>query len=173
MSEPLPDITPVQVEFIARQVSARVMIAHENLEVAIRGGLADRLSYDLLVGLKAFLPCYELASYRWPKTWLDAVKDRWLPPILHRPARSYGDREPPKGWWWRRHFPLPPEFEAISIDAVAAGVPFPRGQGPTLHFAVWHDATLSNVPGQRLDGAVQCPKCRTIVKLSDRPTIGD
>lgn len=133
--------------------------------------VCDPLMRAMTVGIKMYLPCYELASYRWPATWWDALKERWWPAwATHKPwRREDWDDEAPQGEWWRRWLPLPPRYSTINIDTVVTNIPLPRGSGAELRFMVTKDGQPTKQPNHPFDSVVECPKCHMWIKAHEHP----
>jgi len=112
--------------------------------------IANPLSRYITVGFKAHIPCHELATYKWPTTWWDAVKERWTPK-------------------WAVRFLKPVKYTTVSIDEIVTNIALPKNQGYSVKFAVWKDKQLSTTLQHPFDSVVECRNCGTWMMEHEHP----
>lgn len=79
------------------------------------GYISDPIAMNFTVGFKATLPTKKLLAIRYPTTWWDAVKDRWVPMRL------------------RKYTTI--NYKTVNLDAVISGIPMmPKGMGTKMHY---------------------------------------
>jgi len=142
-------------EFLLKQVASYTGLDESMFRTCISrpsivAALTDPISHHLTIGLKAHIPCHELASYKWPTTWWDAVKERWVPR-------------------WAVRFVRPVKYSTVSIDEVVTNIALPKNQGHSVKFAVWKNEQLSQTVQHPFDSVVECRHCGTWTMEHEHP----
>lgn len=115
--------------FLVKQFGQFLAMPEENIQAFIKRptmGWADPLSKLATVGLKVNIPMRELLSYKWPRTWWDAAKERWAP-----------------AWAYGRWGLDPVQYDTIALHDAITNLAIPRGQGPQIKFMVLKNGGVS------------------------------
>lgn len=108
--------------------------------------IADPLLHHWTIAFKSFFPSATLWKMRKPRTWWDAVKDRFVPVRLRRPpvVRDIETGAPePTPWWYRFLFPIDYDIATLEQIISVSKDQIPRGMGPTFYYATFNGSPRS------------------------------
>ena len=116
------------LEYIVKQFGQFVAIPRENMKAVIctpSTYIFNELRDMLTVGLKVYLPMRELASYKWPATWWDAVKERFA-------------------YEWMYKFIARPKYTRIDLNEGLVNTVIPKGMGDRIRYMLLKDSKIEH-----------------------------